>query len=230
MSAHKSLTPRERLSARVSVQVAGQQRVLRFTMDAMAAIDSQVTTGSLDRLLLLLWAMLRHDQPGLCIETLSDRLDYYTEASRISEAVSECLGMSVARDAGPSAHKKDKAEAADWPKIWSYARYELRLSDDEFWSLTPLQFSLLSDRHEERRVLDLHGSAIVASVVANANRDAKKQPRPFTPADFLPDLKRADKRREEVHAVRDLRERSREIFAMFGEQHIRVEPTLPFLT
>ena len=33
---------------------------------------------------------------------------------------------------------------------------------------------------------ELHGHAVTASVVANANRDSKKKSDPFTPNDFLP--------------------------------------------
>lgn len=36
-------------------------------------------------------------------------------------------------------------------------------------------------------------SAIIAAVVANANRDPKRRPRPFSPRDFMPLAARADK-------------------------------------
>jgi len=34
-------------------------------------------------------------------------------------------------------------------------------------------------------------AGIIAAVIANANRDRKKRPEPFTPADFMPLVKRA---------------------------------------
>lgn len=35
-------------------------------------------------------------------------------------------------------------------------------------------------------------SGIIASVLANVNRDAKKHPKPFTPQDFMPVFERPD--------------------------------------
>ena len=49
-----------------------------------------------------------------------------------------------------------------------------------------------------------------------------------TAADFLPDLKRQHKT-EGKPVVRDLRQRSREIFGALGERTVRVQPTVPFL-
>ena len=34
-------------------------------------------------------------------------------------------------------------------------------------------------------------AALVASMVANANRDAKKHPRPYSPEEFIPDWEKA---------------------------------------
>lgn len=48
-------------------------------------------------------------------------------------------------------------------------------------------------------------SAIVASVVANANRDPKRRPRPFSPRDFMP-LVRRDERPAERAPVTDPRQ------------------------
>lgn len=33
-----------------------------------------------------------------------------------------------------------------WETLWAYGRYDLGLSEAEFWSLTPREFSLLADR------------------------------------------------------------------------------------
>jgi hypothetical protein len=59
----------------------------------------------------------------------------------------------------------------------------LRLDDAAFWRLTPRQFAALSAR-----------AALVASVIANVNRDTKRKPQPFTVADFLPPTPEAQRK------------------------------------
>jgi hypothetical protein len=34
--------------------------------------------------------------------------------------------------------------------IWAFGRYELRLSEDEFWNMCPLQFNLLVKKHNDK--------------------------------------------------------------------------------
>lgn len=46
-------------------------------------------------------------------------------------------------------------------------------------------------------------SAIVASVIANANRDGKRRPRPFSPRDFMPYADRQSKTGKQQAVVTD---------------------------
>jgi hypothetical protein len=58
------------------------------------------------------------------------------------------MGSAVLDDprvAGPGEKK-----LTDWNWLWSLARIEFGLSDDEFWSLHPLQLYHLMLRFEER--------------------------------------------------------------------------------
>jgi hypothetical protein len=58
------------------------------------------------------------------------------------------------------------------------------LREEDFWSLTPLQFAMLSERYDiDRKNKDL-GPGIVASTVANCHRG--KTQRPFKAEDFMP--------------------------------------------
>jgi hypothetical protein len=69
--------------------------------------------------------------------------------------------------------------------MWAIAKYDLGLSDAEFWDELPhWMFQELLNRlnQEKRHVLIGHG--VVASTLANINRG--KGTRPFTPADFIP--------------------------------------------
>lgn len=64
--------------------------------------------------------------------------------------------------------------------------YDFRLSDEQFWNLTPAQFSALSKRLDGKtRHTDFH-AGVVASTIANCHRDPKARREPFKPADFMP--------------------------------------------
>jgi hypothetical protein len=70
----------------------------------------------------------------------------------------------------------------------------LRLDDAAFWRLTPRQFAALSARlYAAERRADSR-AALVASVIANVNRDTKRKPQPFTVADFLPPTPEAQRK------------------------------------
>jgi hypothetical protein len=64
------------------------------------------------------------------------------------------------------------------------ARVHLRLTDREFFSLTPRQFHILLDRHHERSHHHEWLAGMIASTVANFSMGAPKEP--FKPGDFMP--------------------------------------------
>lgn len=35
-----------------------------------------------------------------------------------------------------------------WELLWAFGRYDLRLSEEQFWALTPLEYHLLAERCE----------------------------------------------------------------------------------
>lgn len=64
--------------------------------------------------------------------------------------------------------------------------YDLGLASDAFWRLTPRRFAALCARRRgDVRRADQR-AALVACLIANANRDVKKRRRPFTVEDFMP--------------------------------------------
>lgn len=68
-------------------------------------------------------------------------------------------------------------------ELWSIGRYDLRLNDEEFWSLTLKEFNLLMKRHKEQRSADMFNSALICATIANVNRT---KGRSYTPLDFMP--------------------------------------------
>ena len=71
--------------------------------------------------------------------------------------------------------------------LWSIGRYDLRLSEEEFWHLVPRQFFALLERRREQIVRDEMGPAIVAWVIS-AVAGAKKT----TPQQFMPSMKKQE--------------------------------------
>jgi len=78
-----------------------------------------------------------------------------------------------------------------------FGRYDVGLSEEEFWELTPAQYDLLAKRHidHEKGKIRLeeaklersdYQAALICCVLANINRDKKKKPTPYKVDDFMP--------------------------------------------
>jgi len=76
--------------------------------------------------------------------------------------------------------------------LWSFARWNLGLSEDEFLDLTMAQYNALGKRYAEREEWLDYRTGLICSVLANINRDPKKQ-KAFKPQDFMPQRKESKK-------------------------------------
>lgn len=68
--------------------------------------------------------------------------------------------------------------------MWSFARYDLRLTEEEFWPLTPYELSLLVQRHRARQGWVELMAAVQPCLFAEAYRDDKKRRTPFKLEEF----------------------------------------------
>lgn len=68
-------------------------------------------------------------------------------------------------------------------------RYDLNLSEEDFWGLTLKEFNALSERYTSNQEWLTYRSALICSVLANTVRDPKRKRTPFTPQDFMPGKK-----------------------------------------
>jgi hypothetical protein len=68
--------------------------------------------------------------------------------------------------------------------LWATARYDLRLSDEEFWALTPRQFDALVRRH--RRHVESQELLFGQLTSWVANTGFRTTAEPTTPTDFMP--------------------------------------------
>lgn len=94
-------------------------------------------------------------------------------------------------------------------QLWSFARVNLRLNEEEFWSLTLAQLNVLAERYMERQQIEDARVGRICAVIANVNRDPKKHPRAYQPRDFMP-------RKRERLTPDQWRERLVAINAAFG--------------
>jgi hypothetical protein len=68
--------------------------------------------------------------------------------------------------------------------LWAIGVYDFGLTEDQFWALTPAQFSALSDRFDQHNMQLDFRAGIIASTMANTVRSEKTPP--FTPQMFMP--------------------------------------------
>lgn len=54
--------------------------------------------------------------------------------------------------------------------------------------MTMREYCAVMDRFREHEEMNFLRAGIVASTIANCNRDPEKTPRPFTPQDFMPTI------------------------------------------
>jgi hypothetical protein len=71
-----------------------------------------------------------------------------------------------------------------WTRLWSIARYDLQLTSQEFYSLTPRQLDALIKRRERETQEREFLFAQLASVTANFGFHAPKEP--ISTKDFMP--------------------------------------------
>uniref|UniRef100_A0A6M3JZN1 Minor tail T domain-containing protein n=1 Tax=viral metagenome TaxID=1070528 RepID=A0A6M3JZN1_9ZZZZ len=55
--------------------------------------------------------------------------------------------------------------------------------------MTLAQFNALAERFSSSQEREDYHSALICCVLAEINRDRKKRPKPFTPQDFMPQVK-----------------------------------------
>lgn len=65
---------------------------------------------------------------------------------------------------------------------------ELGVTESDFRRMTPSSFFILWERWKEKERRTDARFALVATLIANTNRDPNKKPEPFTLEDFMPQV------------------------------------------
>lgn len=60
--------------------------------------------------------------------------------------------------------------------LWSVGRYYLRLSDEEFWDLTPAQFQALIERYDEEQSCNNFRAGLAPHIIESALSKKPRQP------------------------------------------------------
>jgi hypothetical protein len=87
--------------------------------------------------------------------------------------------------------------------LWAIGVYDFGLTEDQFWALTPAQFSALSDRFDQHNMQLDFRAGIIASTMANTVRSEKTPP--FTPQMFMPNYTGEEAKTEEMSGDEILR-------------------------
>ena len=149
-----------------------------FLYESKTGLQVGDTAGSPRNLRTLLWALLQAEHPDMTEE----------EAGALPQAVTEAAGLALAT-AVPDEPPLLKAETArrptDWYRLWATARFDLHLSDEEFWALHPLQFHHLSLRLDAQIEREFYGHCITAAMIRNCNIDPEKT-KPIAPMALMP--------------------------------------------
>ena len=74
--------------------------------------------------------------------------------------------------------------------MWASGRFDLGLTEDEFWNLTLKEFNALSARFKDAQDWQNYRAAMICCVVANTVRTKTKKPLPWVPSDFMPTRER----------------------------------------
>lgn len=180
------------LCPRVPIKIDGETLYLACTLRALysfekaagrsiSAIGGMLTT---ETALTLLWALLVTEHPGI------EQMDVgAARGNEFRDAIDAALKLIVEMQPKPKPGKATapaKAAAAiDWRYLWSSARIEMGLTDDEFWNLAPWQLVEMQDRLQDARDQFYFGHSMVCAAVTNVHIDPEKAP-PYQPAFFMP--------------------------------------------
>lgn len=129
----------------------------------------------------LLWSLLVTFQPRLTVRDVGalEPREYVAAIDAATALIAPPGGAQDAQD------RPTDAKPLDWADTWALGRFDLGLSEDEFWHLSPGLFDALWRRLEEAGERALFGHAMVCAAVTNVHIDPEKGT-PVHPDFFMP--------------------------------------------
>ena len=98
--------------------------------------------------------------------------------------------------------KRLRADTPEWLEVWAIARYDLGLTEDEFWNLSIDEFNALLKRHNLKQEREDSRAAMICTVIANIFRGKGK---PYKITDFMPSKPRQKRNQTPVEMVEMLK-------------------------
>ncbi len=100
--------------------------------------------------------------------------------------------------------------------MWSVGRFDLGLSDEEFWSLTLAEYDALVKRLQVKCKQDDARVAMICCILANVNRDPKKRSKPYEIKDFMPKYGDSEQGQSEPQSWQNMHAVARMLNRAFG--------------
>lgn len=84
--------------------------------------------------------------------------------------------------------------------MWAFCRYDLKLSEEEFWSLDYNQYMALQERWQIEQEQREYLSALICAVLANIHNTKKSKN--YKPADFMRKPKKKQTQEQMLHMMK----------------------------
>lgn len=170
--------------------LAHLEQVLPINALDLAAVGELFRSGSVQTRCALLWSLLLLDDPTLTLAQLTELMTFQ-RLVRVQQPMWQAFTQAVVSSADePSALPEPDASGSSasrlsWLEVWAIARYDLALSEAEFWALSPVKFHALCRRLRTDEQRQDYRSGVLAALIVNVNT-VKGQGK--APADFFPSL------------------------------------------
>ena len=154
-----------------------------FLYESRTGLQVGDTAGSARNTRTLLWALLQTEHPDLTEEAVGSLP--HAVMAELMRMAALALTTAAPDDASLSLKAESVRKSTDWYRLWATARFDLGLSDAEFWALHPLQFHHLCLRLDARIDREFYGHCITAAMIRNCNIDPEKT-EPIAPMALMP--------------------------------------------
>lgn len=165
----------------------------------------------------LIWALLATFQPALTVRDVGAM-----DAAEYRAAMAAATTLIASPGGKPAAAQGESTEPPGWLQVWSVGRFDLGLTDAEFWQLSPAQFDALWKRLEDGRTAALRGHAMTCAAIFNAQRTTDDAP-VVEADDFMPktpeQLKAAEQKQRAAERA-SLKAKLASVASILGAQKI----------
>ncbi len=202
--------------------VCNMRMLLRFELRMGRSIEQAALATPVLTARTLLWAMVtEHESYGHVTEAQIGELDPAQFGAAVEQARLLLASGSPRRD--PQAPEDGEPPATpqrvDWHQLWAIGRYDLGLSDDEFWRLTPAQFAALCDRMEAEREHAEYCAALVIAEMGNMQRAEGAVP--LEPGLFMRKHAAAAIERRQINEAKVAKENLRHVMGAIGARVVQ---------